>query len=793
LDRLKRNYTLIVFSSVLGIILHSQMWVLDGSWFVARLMIGLFGLIFLPGFIFTTIALDEENVNIGSSLILGFMLQLLNVYAIWMFHIFYTPVNFALLMYILTIIEVISVMVLSYKRRLILRIDKILNKLELDPVLVVVIILYLVMSLYWQQWAPAPHSDGAAYLDMARNVVNHGAFYSNMLLPKNTWSYVVYSSGMHTHMFGYFAIALFFMLGDVSLLSAKIMLIFTGMLVIMLLYELTKKLFNVNVARLAALITAISPELLTHVGLVGGPEVPSALFILFTIYLLVYAPSSKRKIRMALMAGLSLFIAWYAWEFNFFVMLTFLPFLFMYIASTHKEFNFIDTLFSLFLLASFIVDWRVLLNLTCVTIGISIPSLIAVASIVIYILRLKKSQNRNTLFTFTVLFLALYSLLYSQVIVASFIPQLQQYVSSLQPGMELVTSNIARDVGVLSRVLSLEEVNKYWSMYWDGVYGYLGVVVVFLALLSLVRVDKLKEALLVFSFPLLQAVWWGLFVPIDAFQPRFIVCSSLFYFVLAASTIEMIYSNALTNPNMANKLHINLKVKIGKIAHIINAKSLVMTFVIVLLLASFLNFTYPIYDKHKKVMKGWNYPQNLGWDSAIHWIKDNTQPDDILMARQGNYWVWFTDRRTVFLSSGIFGSVNITRLTSLIKEFKVKYLIVDHRFYSEFPEMRTLYSSPSSIYGSQIAFSSANEQGYKTIIYNVTNILYGNLVRRETLISDCDSDLYWSIFALYGNGTITTDDLDRVEGNSSIKIAFTVKEQKDLNTHAAVTFNPPGS
>ncbi len=765
------------------------MWVLDGSWFVARLMIGLFGLIFLPGFIFANIALDEENVNIGSSLILGFMLQLLNVYVIWMLHIFCNPVNFALLMYTLTIIEVVLVSVLSYMRGLMLGISKMLNKRKHDPALVV-ILLYIVLALYWQQWAPAPHSDGAAYLDMARNVVNNGSFYSNMLLPNNTWSYVTYSSGMHTHMFGYFAIALFFMLGDISLFSAKIMLIFTGMLVIMLVYGLTKKLFNINVARLAALITAISPELLTHIGLVGGPEIPSALFILFTIYLLVYAPSSKRKITMALIAGLSLFIAWYAWEFNFLVMLTFLPLLFMYIASIHKEFKLIDILFLLLLPASFIIDYAVLLNLTWVTIGVSIPSLIMIAFIAIYLLRLKKSQNRNTLFTFTMLFLALYSLVYSRVIAGNSIPQVQQFVASAQPGMELVASNIAKDVGVLSRALSLEAVNKYWNMYWDGVYGYLGVVVVFLVFLSLARVDKLKETLLVLSFPLLQALWWGLFIRVDAFQPRFIVCSSLFCFVLVASVIDMIYSHALTTLSMTNRLRVNLKVKTGKIVHHINMKNLVAAFVVVLLLASVFNFTYPLYDKHKTIMEDWNYPRNLGWDSAIHWIKENTQPNDVIMTRHGSYFAWYADRLTVGLFPSLYASnLNDTELINLIREFKAKYLVIDYAFASYYTNLRELYVHPQAFYGSEVVFQHINDKGLKTIIYNITNIANGEQTLSELLITDAESSDHWTPCAYYGNGTIMVDTSEKVEGTSSILVTFTVIERP--LPQAAVIFNPP--
>ncbi|MGB9693480.1 MAG: ArnT family glycosyltransferase, partial [Fervidobacterium sp.] len=461
------------------LIVFAQIPVLDGFWLTVRFASGLIGLIFLPGLVLANIVLDEESAGVAFALTFGFMLQLLNVYVLWVIHIFYAPLDFVLLMCILTLIEVAFAIILSYKRGPAFHISKALLKPKLDIALIAVVAFYLFLAFYWQQYAPSPHSDGAAYMDMARNAVEKGDFYSNMLLPTNTWSYVEYSSGMHTHMFGYFAIALFFMLGNVSLFSAKIMLIFTGLLIILVLYELVKKLFNANVARLAALITAISPELLTHVGLVGGPEIPSALFTIFAIYLLINPHASKRKLSMAFTAGLSLFIAWYAWFLNFFVFVTFLPLLFVYVSMKNKEFRVTDALAFLILLFSFIMEWRVLLNLFYANIGVQVPSLIIAVFALTYLLKFRRGKASNTLVTFTVMLIVLYSAFYSRVIFADFTPQLQQFLVSTQPGMEVVTSNVERDIGVLSRAFNLEEVNKYWSMYWDGVYSYLGTVIVF--------------------------------------------------------------------------------------------------------------------------------------------------------------------------------------------------------------------------------------------------------------------------------------------------------------------------
>ncbi|MEM3365457.1 MAG: glycosyltransferase family 39 protein [Candidatus Methanomethyliaceae archaeon] len=689
----------------------------------------------------------------------------------------------------MTIIEVAFIMIFSYKHESTFCISKGQIK-QVDIALIAVVALYLILALYWQQYAPAPHSDGAAYMDMARNVVEKGDFYSNMLLPTNTWYYVEYSSGRHNHMFGYFAISLFFMLGNESLFSAKIMLIFTGMLIILVVYELVKKLFSANAARLAALITAISPEFLTHVGLVGGPEITSALFTVFAICLLINAPASKKRFRRAFMAGLSLFIAWYAWYFNFFVFVTFLPLLFMYVGMKNKEFNIADVLVLLILIVSFILEWQVLLNLFYSIAGVPIPSLIIAVLALTYLLKIRKDKTKRTLVTFIVMLIVLYSALYSRCIFASFIPELQQWTVSVQPGMSFVFSNIERNIGVLSRAFNLQEVNRYWDMYWDGVYEYLGTVVVFLGIVGLARIDKIRETALIISFPLLQAVWWGLFVTIDAFQPRFIVCSSLFYFILAASAIELFCLYGIKTSDMA-KLSINIKVKLWKVwkaSRYINKKNLVAMFTVGLLLASVFNFTYPLYDKHKKIMEDWDYPRIYGWGPAIQWIRENTQTDDVIMSIYGNYFAWYTNRPVVPLSTSLYPkNLDAGELIKMIKEFNVKYLIVEYASASYYNTLKKLYSDLKSFYGSEVIFQHINDKGFKTIVYNVTNISFGNYTRFDMIVSLCENLDGWSPNTYYGSGNLTLDNSEKIEGNASIRTSFTVIERP--LPQASIIFN----
>lgn len=708
---------------------------LNEFYFILRFMSGLLGLIIIPGLIFANLVFDEEELGITFVIISGLMLQLLNVFILWIIHIFYAPLSFILLMCVLTFIEVtFTIFYYFYRYNIPIRIDRKIFQRDADIVLVITLILYCVLASYWQQFAPSPHSDGAAYMDLARNVVKNGVFCSNILFPENTWNYVEYSTGMHTHMFGYFAIALFFMLGEVSLTSAKIMLIFLGGLTILLMYKLVQKLFNMNVARLATFIAALSPELLTHVGLVGGPEIPSALFMLYTIYTLVTAPFSKRKFRKVLISGLSLFISWYAWYFNFFVFLTFLPILFIYTSLKQNEFKTLDFLVFLAFLCLFIVEWRILLNLTYSIFGFHF-SFVTVLIFLIYLFRIGKSKN--TLFMFLSIIVTLYIALYSLVLFSSYTYEYKKFVHFMSKTENITILNIKRDIIIISRAFDFDNVTNYWNMYWNGIRRYLGDIVIFMSFMALVRIDKIKETMLLISFPLLQAIWWGLFVIIDAFQPRYVVSASLFYYMLSASFIEMLCLYSVKNHINFTKIIINIKIKFLKKMFLINNSKIISTGIISFLLIFYFIFTYPLFDEHRKVMEFWNFPQTFGWEPAIQWINENTKPDDIILARYGNYWAWFTDRPVVMFTPVIYGSTNLTQLISYIKEFNVKYLIVDYRFYAEYPKLRDLYLLPQPFNGSQIVFHYVNEKGIKIIIYNVSAISYSDTVKNGTFFSKC--------------------------------------------------------
>ncbi len=209
----------------------------------------------------------------------------------------------------------------------------------------------------------------------------------------------------------------------------------------------------------------------------------------------------------------------------------------------------------------------------------------------------------------------------------------------------------------------------------------------------------------------------------------------------------------------------------------INIKKLIGFLVVMLLLFSYVGLNYETYDNGKKIEQSWNFRQEFGWDDAIDWIGNNTSSKDVLACVYGDYFAWYTNRQTVFLWS--IPNKTESVLIDLIRTLKVNYLVVDATFPLYFSDLKGLYESPGAFLDSTIAFMSQNEAGNKVIIYNVTNIAYGDLVtymfEPEWNISE-----NWIPLAWYGTGNISIDQ-------GSVRVDF--EAIKRSPTSAAATFN----
>jgi hypothetical protein len=731
-----------------------------------RLIFGIFGYIWLPGMLLASLVGLFGSKNLGLSLVSGFLLQMLNVVVAWILYRILGVIDFYMVLTISTLLLIVVFSLLLSNHAHVPKKETVSHgsaraRFEnVDIYLLLSLVLYLILAVYFQQYAVQPNSDGASYMDLARNVCERGIFRSNILVSPDNWTNVVYATGGHPHMFGYFVFALFFTFGGVSLSSAKIALMFGGLLIILITFLLTRELLDRNTARLASFLVSTSAIFLTQVGLIGGPEIVSALFILLALYLVLIGTKSNKKV-LWFLAALSSFVAWYAWYYNFYVFLGLFICLVAYLASLKKEPIKTNLFISILLFSSLIIDDRISSIFGLEKVGLPIPLLSLVIVPMVYLVSTRKNLKLPRLSLIIVSTLIILDFIFLSFSWAS--PEARAF-NAKWVEVGVTKANIAADVGVLSRAFEIKNIVFYWNMYKEGIYAYIGPATILLALISLFRLEKIKETLVLAMFPLFQALMFSLLVVIDGFQPRFVIGVSIFYDILVASAIVFIATSA-TNHTRLNKITAGARLTVMKKQLKIDIKKLVGFLVVILLLISYVGLTFEMYSNGKNVEQSWNLRQAFGWDNAINWIQSNTSSKDILACIYGDYFAWYTNRQTVFLWP--IPDKNASVLIDLIKTVRVNYLIVDTPFKSQFPDLSGLYESPSPFLGSTTAFMSQDEAGNKVIIYNVTNIAYGNLTT-YTFEPEWKTLESWMPLPFYSNGNVSISQ-DSVEFNLTVK------------------------
>jgi hypothetical protein len=312
-------------------------------------------------------------------------------------------------------------------------------------------------------------------------------------------------------------------------------------------------------------------------------------------------------------------------------------------------------------------------------------------------------------------------------------------------------------------------------MLENGIYLYIGQAIILLVLISFVQVKKIKETIFLALFPLFFVLIWGLLVVTDGFQPRYAVCFSIFFDILAASAIIFIAKNA-TNSVYLTKI-VELTIKKKKIR--IDLRKLIGVLAVILLLGASVGVTFETYTNGKIVEQNWNLRQEFGWDNAISWIQSSTSSKDKIACIYGDYFSWYTDRPTVFLWQ--YPDLNTSTLVNLIRTLKVNYLIVDYPFSLRNPDLAGLYDSPSPFIGSTIAFMSQESPTKNVIIYNVTNIAYGELTTYQ-FEPDWKNLNNWSPLLWYGSGNITMDQ-------DSVRIDSIPLERSPVATASTLSFS----
>ncbi|MCC6004659.1 MAG: glycosyltransferase family 39 protein [Thermofilum sp.] len=721
-----------------------------------------------------------KKVPMLLSPILGLLLQVYNMFSLWIVYIVLgkQPLNIALLLTLITLGEIVSlVLLISSKHSSKYYIKYYRNFLKfssVDKYLMISIAIYLLLALYWQRFATEPHSDGAIYLDIARNIVEKGVFQSNIILLPNDWRYVIFSTGFSydIHSVGYFCFAVFFTFGGVSLQIAQIALIFQGMLIILILFELCKKVFNVNIARLSAIILSIHPEFITHVVLVGGPEIPSILFLLLTYYMIVLSIEDKQNcLKYSVIGAFSMFLTWFSWYFNFYIFFAQIPFLYLYVSHKNSDFKVRNFAAILMLLAYFIFDYRIIENLPYLYLKHPFPIALIVFFFLLRTNVLKKmSFSLKLFFTFILSILSLFSI-YAVVFQSS--PTHRQYHSQLSEPSAFLKLQAQRDLKILfTRPFNLEYVNNYYQMYREGFESYIGSLLIVLSILSIIRFRLIKEILLFWTFPLFHFLLWILFSTIEVLQARYLLSCFIFYVILTAISLQTFIP---MTKRRSIKLIIRTFIPTASIKLIIRTfipmarRDSIKLITLLILLLSISYSIYNLYPNFEQILNSWKYSENFGWTPAINWIKKFIPQDAVLLTRSSSYFAWYTGRRVAHLDIGfnVFPTDQISepQLVDLIRLYKANYLIIERRTTWIFPYLSSLLVHHTSFLGANIVFKDNN-----VVIYNVTNIAYGSprSVAIYTL-HDMETLNYWYPNLYYGNAFLSLDNEIKKNGNYSIK------------------------
>jgi hypothetical protein len=757
---------------------------------IVKLVLGLISLILIPGIFIVNFFKKDAISNIAFAFIFGFLLQLLAVYIIWWLYTFAGGMNFINLQYVTTGILTFVLMLVTVKLKCEIKYNFFLKK---DLFVVFPIILCIGLVLFYPGFNAAFSSDGGAYLDLARNVVANNVFSSHLIQSYNSWAQAQWSTGMIDHFFGYSAIAVFFALGNISLLTAEFMLLFVGILSLFPLYIISDKLFGRRVARITVFIFAVSPIILYHLTLIGGPDVVSLLFTLTTLCLLFIAVEGKTpKLNLYFISGITLFIAWYAWTLNGYILLLYLPlfFLFNSLKLNTKLLNF-GFFAILLLILCFFTDFFITGQITLRYLGMPLPLISIVMLLVIY-----KLNNKFSLPNFYFVFLTT-SILF--VFFASYMPRLISApfihfdTTSFPTAQIQVTANTAQILGTLTQAFDMDRVLNFtiqylfgWSFSWAGLLNTFGVSTILLAVTSLVQLNKLKATLLIFAFPIIQMLLWILMSSEEVVQPRYLLSLAPFYFILVASAIDLIISYA--NLSRFNRIQ-GIFVKTLSLANF--GKLLVSILVIITIIASW----QPIYVNLSQNVTYWDYSKKYNWNGAISWIKSNTTSNDVLATVYADCFVWLTNRPTVFLYNEMNSNANTSTLIDTIRTSRVNYLIVDLPFSWKYANLQSLYESPNPFLGSTIVYMNKDvATNTNIIIYNVTNIAYGSVIHYD-FTPDLTKLKNWQPLTYYslGNVSLNNDTIrfDLTAGNTpwpSVASTFTFSSPTNLSQYSSVKF-----
>lgn len=714
-----------------------------------KIIVGLITFFLIPGYGFVKIFLNDyqDFEKIIFSFIFGFVFQLLNILILYVFSPFFSnqinlSVNgnidllyaqilaqdFNLLIWVISLTTILVIFFTIFDRiyhynrskRSSYRFSFIMFRSENFKYLLIfslILLTSLIIRSIYQTLIPIPATDGALYLDQARSLVETGKFTSKVVGvvgPTFFWNQL----GLSVHLFCYFGYAIFFLIGGVSFLSAKCMTVFIGVLLVFIIYELSRTLYDKRIAIVASILVCFHPILIHYSTVVYGPEILGLFFTLcaFLFFLLSSKKSSKK---FAIFSGLMTFLALFTAFYTALVFLFSVAFIILLIIAKNK--SLFSKLFSLIFFAGTLF---VVINATALQSLSHIPLyywilLISMVFVSLLIAIVQKNEKYLIILKYMSFTIGVFSFF---VAIRSF------YIFNIVPPSVLhgsQTPSVGGDtvnvvVGMLQNLLSnfVDRIIAYFSSATVEIVSY---PVIFFSFLFFLWPRKILKNITVLSY----VIFFFVIVIILGGQDNlnWYLYSKLMLYV--TPFFILLASFSLVNVCQ----HLSSNTFIFKISKHTFKTSLSNLFSIFLLLTLVLSFI-PSYSVNVAKMNNYDAKSfGIGYydhmKSTINWIDENTSQNSIIMGTKHYDLAWLTNRTTILImnlnasNADNYFEMDIYELIIQIHRFKVNYLILEYYNTFKIPAVFELRENP---YSFDIAYQTSDNLGRDILVYNVTSI-----------------------------------------------------------------------
>ncbi len=716
---------------------------LDPSALPMKFIVGAIALLVLPGYLLLeALRLDDIRESwLGFSLILGLVLQVMNVFALYSFETFVRigSIDFILFLVILTWFEAAFLLwrvgPFALSRTPIIKLEDILSNRSV--LLTLLFFVTLALNLYFQQFnVSAILPDGALYLDISRFIVKTGHASSLVINDGSPYAFVN-QIGLPIHTGVTLVLSIFLAIGNSSYQSAMFGLSLVEGLFVYLVYEIARVGLSKRAGFAAAAFAIANPLLRYYTSILYGPEILSAFFTLLAI-LFVTQLVTRKKSPYSILSGVAIFLSFLIWGGDMVSLLIATSLLIAITGVSEPGETAVKfargggtilmfTILGFALrLSSDIGAWVVL-----ITVALTIGLLLA-------------APGRNTAFLGVLkLVLVFVSLVQLYFFRSYFNPQ--AYINSSSSPGELLSTSVAFNLS--------DAASKFAVLVWPNLTALITPVVLVLALLSVlwVEIRTSGTALFVLGW-IISRVFFFPGIDFIVTDPRFYLSITVAMIAMAGVMTERL-SDQLPD-RFAYTVHFAQFIRRNFSLHSETKAALVTMFLLAIIGAS----SYTLYSNYTATFDALSTSSN-GWDPVLSWIAKNTTADTVFLTTSSpRLWAWFADRE--FVGSSIWrnnqilslSETNASDISQLIVQYNVSYVIADSTYQGttlELPALADLYIArpagsvlPLTWNGAQIALQvviSASSQtnngvvvAYKVLRGGYITIFYDNIFSNWT-------------------------------------------------------------